>query len=379
MPSAAPQLRVSEVRDVVARTAEPPETATPTDACAGQVGLEVEVFPDGPHTAVTRALQPVDWPGGSRLTYEPGGQVELSGPCLPDAATACRAMARDLATLTTTLADHGIGVTATGMHPGPSRPRVLDHPRYAAMEAYFDTGGPEGRQMMRDTAALQLNVDHGGAGRWRLLHALGPVLAAAFANAPGDGWRSRRGRVWLALDRTRCAPVGGTSPAAWVDYAMAARVMMIRVSEHEFAAVDRPMTLADWATHGHPLGWPTADDVAYHLTTLFPPVRPRGWLELRFLDALPTPWWHAAAVVVSTLVDDADCAAIAAHACKGTAGLWPEAARHGVSHPVLGDAAVACLGAAASASGDPVVGDFFERYTERRRCPADDALVGAWD
>ena len=48
-----------------------------------------------------------------------------------------------------------------------------------------------------------------------------------------------------------------------------------------------PLTFAEWIEDGHELGWPTLDDLDYHLTTLFPPVRPRGWLELRMIDALP--------------------------------------------------------------------------------------------
>ena len=365
MPAAARQLALRQVRDAVA------EAALAPGPCAGRVGLELEAFPDAPHAEVAAALAGVAWPGGSRLTFEPGGQVELSGPCLSTPAEAIAAMEADAAELAA-----AVPVTFTGMHGGPPRPRVLDAPRYAAMEAYFDAAGPEGRRMMRDTASVQVNVDTGDDARWRLLHALGPVLAAAFANSPAAGWRSGRGRVWLALDRTRCAPVGGSGPGAWVVYALAARVMLIRTSAERFVAVDGPMTLADWVASGHALGWPTADDVAYHLTTLFPPVRPRGWLELRFLDALPAPWWQAAVATVCALVDDADAAAAAELACAGTEGMWAEAARYGVSHPVLGRAAAACLEAAAG--GDAGVGEFYERFTARRRCPADDALVGAW-
>src|SRR5258707_291778 len=54
--------------------------------------------------------------------------------------------------------------------------------------------------------------------------------------------------------------------------------------------------------HGHGLGWPTADELAYALTPLFPPVRPRGWLELRMLDAVPAPWWRVATGVTSVFI-----------------------------------------------------------------------------
>jgi glutamate--cysteine ligase len=371
VPSAQRRLTLAQVADAVARSTVP-------GPCARQVGLEIEVFPEGPHHAVTAALDGLSWPGGSRLTYEPGGQVELSGPCFANARTACAAMALDMGVLASALHAAGIGMTVTGMHDGPSRSRVLESPRYAAMDAYFERHSPCGRIMMRDTAALQINVDGGDDSRWRLLHTVAPVLAAAFANAPGDGWRSRRGRIWLEIDRTRSAPVGGTGVGAWVDYALAARVMMIRADDG-FVPVDSPMTLADWAEHGHPQGWPDDDDVAYHLTTLFPPVRPRGWLELRFLDALPSPLWQAAVGVVAGLLDHPDAGAAAVEASRSAKALWREAAQFGVGHPVLGDAADVCVGAAAAATGDPVVADFYERFTARRRCPADAALVGVWD
>ena len=51
-------------------------------------------------------------------------------------------------------------------------------------------------------------------------------------------------------------------------------------------------------------GRPTVADLDYHLTTLFPPVRPRGYLEIRCIDALPDRWWPALAALTVTLVDD---------------------------------------------------------------------------
>ena len=63
--------------------------------------------------------------------------------------------------------------------------------------------------------------------------------------------------------------------------------------------LERPLTFTRWILDGHALGYPTIDDLDYHLTTLFPPVRPRGWLEIRYLDALPAPWWRVAATIVA--------------------------------------------------------------------------------
>ncbi|MDQ1446289.1 MAG: glutamate--cysteine ligase [Acidimicrobiaceae bacterium] len=368
MPVPLRHLTVRGAKDLIAAAA-----AVPPRRLGGHVGLEVEALARQPHDHVVQALSAMAWPGGSALTFEPGGQVELSGPCLPDVGQACRAMERDLAAVRAA----GITLDAVGLDPTGGRPRVLDLPRYRAMEAYFDTLGGEGRIMMRDTAAFQVNVDAGDERRWRLLHAVGPVLAAAFANSPvaggrPTGWRSNRLRVWLSLDPTRCTPVGGPGAGAWVDYAMAANVMFVRVDPDRYEPVNGTMTLADWLENGHPAGWPTDADVAYHLTTLFPPVRPRGWLEVRFLDALPSPWWQVAAAALCALLDDQAASETAERACTATAGLWLEAARDGLSHPVLGPAALDCLSAV------PEAGEFVERFTARGRCPGDDLAVAAW-
>ena len=68
-------------------------------------------------------------------------------------------------------------------------------------------------------------------------------------------------------------------------------------------------------------------DLDYHLTTLFPPVRPRGYVEIRCLDALPDRWWPALAALVATLVDDPVAADEAAELCAPVADAWQTAAR----------------------------------------------------
>ena len=98
----------------------------------------------------------------------------------------------------------GIELVGTGLDPRGDVARVVDEPRYAAMEAYFDTAWPAGRTMMRNTASIQVNLDVGAPyevdARWHRAHDLGPVLAACFANSPFDA----AGRpVGLALDARR--------------------------------------------------------------------------------------------------------------------------------------------------------------------------------
>src|SRR5207247_12883 len=78
----------------------------------------------------------------------------------------------------------------------------------------------------------------------------------------------------------------------------------IRAGSDECIPILDGLTLAEWVEHGHALGWPTDADVLEHLTTLFPPVRPRGFLELRTIDSLGDAEWPAVAeTAVSLLLD----------------------------------------------------------------------------
>src|SRR5207248_394918 len=178
----------------------------------------------------------------------------------------------------------------------------------------------------------------------------------------------------------------GASPAEeWLAYALRARVMMIRATPDRFVAVDGPpgagvFPFADWMQRGHELGWPTLDDFEYHLTTLFPPVRPRGWLELRMIDSLPDPWWRVAAAVATALLEDAAAGAAAREAVTraGLADHWRSAARHGLARPALDAAAAAVFPAAldglrrlgADRATVLAAEAFHDTFVARGRCPA---------
>lgn len=327
----------------------------------------------------------------TRVTFEPGGQVELSSAPGP-LADVCRAIASDRARVSAALAREGLSLHGIGLDPIRRDERLVIGPRYDAMEAYFDTFGAEGRRMMCGTAAIQINVDAGDAGdvdaRWRLAHALGPTMIAAFANSPialgrPTGWRSTRMANWWRMDPTRTWPATGlgSAPDVWASYVLRARVMMIR-AEDRFVAVTRPMSFAEWIQHGHPMGHPTADDLDYHATTLFPPVRARGWMEIRYLDAQSDPWWRAATGITIALMNDRRAAGRAMRATQATAGMWMQAARDGLTDARLAASATECVRAAIEAmprvGADPetieAARQFFDCYVARGRCPADDVL-----
>ncbi|MFB4196728.1 ergothioneine biosynthesis glutamate--cysteine ligase EgtA [Streptomyces carpaticus] len=388
----------------------------------GRVGAELEWLVHDradprrmvPARRVDAALAALERPGtaglpcGSRLTREPGGQVELSTPPAASLTEAVRATATDLAAVRSALAGEGLATGPLGLEPVRDLPRVLHHPRYGAMESSFDRAGPWGRVMMRATASVQINLDAGddSAGptgyryRWRLAHRLGPVLVAAFANSPlwrgrRTGWVSTRQAIWARMDPTRTRPPDAdptdTDPrTAWTRYVLDAHLLCVRRTPP--AGWDAPggVTFRSWLRGALGDHRPRPDDLDYHLGTLFPPVRPRGWLELRMVDAQSGDRWAVPLALAATLLDD-PAAAEAAHAATEplTRGrphpptaVWLRAAQRGPADPELGRAVRACFAAADEALGrDPraaglrgVVADFADRYAARGRCPADDHL-----
>ncbi|MFP5371629.1 MAG: glutamate-cysteine ligase family protein, partial [Actinomycetes bacterium] len=193
----------------------------------GRVGLELEAHlvdlgDPGSRVPWSRVQAAADgvaaWPGGSRITVEPGGQLELSGPPAADVGAAVDALRADRAALTTALAREGLGTALLGADPVRPPQRISPAPRYAAMESHFASVGcaAAGRTMMSSTAALQVNLDAGPPDGWRdrvtLAHRLGPVLVAVSACSPllggrRTGWRSARQQVWGQLDQSRCGPL----------------------------------------------------------------------------------------------------------------------------------------------------------------------------
>ena len=368
------------------------------DGPVGTLGLEVEAHcfdigdplrrPSWSELSDVIAAVPA-LPGGSVVTVEPGGAVELSGPPAGGALAAITAMSADRAVLRRHFLDHGLALVLLGADPLRPARRVNPGARYRAMEQFFAaTGtGAAGAAMMTSTASIQLNIEAGPRAGWadrvRLAHALGPTMIALSANSPllrgrFTGWRSTRQRIWGQLDAARCGPVlgdRGDDPAAdWAHYALRAPVMLVRTPE----AV--PMTefvsYADWADGRAQLAGrlPTAEDLDYHLTTLFPPVRPRRWLEIRYLDSLPDDIWPAVAFTLATLLDDPGAAEIARVATRPVATAWDQAARIGLADPRLHTAALACVNAAAERAPAELVAPMANLLADVQagRCPADE-------
>lgn len=369
----------------------------------GTVGLELErhvVDRSQPASVVSwrrlhAAVDGIDLPHGSRITMEPGGQLELSTPPRDGVGAAIEALAGDDAALQPALAEAGLGLVATGTDPVRSPVRIHPGDRYAAMAAYFAAAGypADAAMMMCSSASLQVNIEagpeHGWAERVAQIHRLSPALLALSASSPmargrHRGVRSERAAMWQRLDPSRCSPfIGRGDPAgAWASFALAAPIMLLRdPATGCHSPVRERVPLVSWLTGERPLGnrRPTLADLDLHVTTLFPPLRLRGFLELRVLDAVPARYWPGLAALTVAVLDDPGAADRAAEAVEPTWRRTADAARIGITDPQLAAAARGVVQAALPAVPDPLrpAVEEWASLLESGRTPADLVLERA--
>lgn len=242
---------------------------------------------------------------GGKLSFEPGGQIEYSSP------TYCSAngLLSDVVSVATLLQEaaesEGIELLTCGIDPYndlDAAPLQLTASRYANMARYFDTIGPAGARMMRQTVAVQVNLAHGPdpIRRWRLLNRMAAPLIALFANSRRYAGRdtehaSYRTQVWRETDPARTGVFRGASDPVeeYLDFALDAPTLLSPFGDHSF----RPFR--DWMAEGAQLS-----DWRGHLTTLFPEIRPKGYFEIRSVDAQPPGRYGALTALLCGVVLD---------------------------------------------------------------------------
>jgi glutamate--cysteine ligase len=330
---------------------------------------------------------PPSWslPDGSRISFEPGGQIEISSAPSESASALIRDLQCTTQLLAGTFASAGVELEAIGVDPYNDIAEVelqLHRPRYERMTRYFESIGPSGIRMMRQTASLQINIDAGPApfDRWQLLNALAPYVTAIFANSSryagaATAFRSYRAQIWRTLDPGRTGlPVNGADPVGeYLDFALAAGAMM----RDDSGFYDRFGTLAD-------RGDVSMDDWELHLSTLFPEVRPKRYFELRSADAIAPEYLAAPIALVAGLVYDDDTSRRASGMlAREDSPSLEAAARDGLTNPQIREMSIrltdlalsGCesLGDAYISAGDvETAARFFDRYTRQGRSPGDD-------
>ncbi len=326
-------LTMSDVERIVAETTFPTRVAEP------RIGIEIEAFPIATSNGITRrtslkesatlladegftlreGLNPsFDLPDAGTLTFEPGGQLEHSSAPAPIVCDAINELLDVRDFIVSAYSKHGISLAFTGVdhwHDVEDVPQQLAGPRYPAMASYFDDRGPWGAVMMRHTSSLQINLETGSGDvareRWQLANLAVPLLTATFSTSPSHNVHSTRALAWQQLDPTRTGFPGGfvamkPDPAGHMtEFALDADVLVV-IRDGTAVQGSQGWSFRDWLTEPHPeLGFPRAADLDYHLTTLFPEVRPRaGVLEIRSCDALPPRWQPVPVVLMAGLLYD---------------------------------------------------------------------------
>jgi len=317
-------------------------------------------------------------PRGGLVTVEPGGQLEISSPPAGSVPDLIAAVSADIRTLRALIAPAGFELGSLAADPHRLPHRLLTTPRYNAMADRFDQFGPAGRVMMCSTAAAQVCLDLGtraeAGDRWRAAHQLGPVLLAAFANSPrtaGDlvpAAASTRMASWWALDPERSRPPASTAPADYVTRVLDTQVLARRRADGDWR-LEQPLTLREWIESGQPL---STADLDLHLSTLFPPVRPQGYLEIRYLDAQPGDEWIAPLALLAALFAGPQSVRQVLECSADGADRWLQATEQGLADPVLRAIAAQLLDIAGPGLDglglSPAVRAEVDRVLQRRLC-----------
>ena len=274
---------------------------------------------------------------GARISFEPGGQIEISTAPQSTASEVIDTTQSLVATIRDAMSKAGIELLARGVDPYndiEGVPLQLHRDRYTGMTRYFDSIGPSGVQMMRQTAALQMNLERGDdpKSRWRLLNSLAPIVVALFANSrqyagKRTEWASYRAELWRTLDPSRTGIIYDESAHVERYLAFALDAVAMRGSGD---LAYRPFR--EWihepATN--------REDWVFHLSTLFPEVRPKEFFELRSADTIEPDALAAPVLFVTSLVYDEESASPAIELIGPPSGkLLERAGRLGLADPEI--------------------------------------------
>ncbi len=364
------------------------------------------------------ALKRPEGEGIATVSLEPGGQFELSGAPLSTLHETAAETAKHLDEVREAGGALGIGFLGLGFAPTV---KIADAPRmpkqrYGVMTGYMPKVGTRGLDMMYRTCTIQVNLDFASEAdmvrKLRVSLALQPVATALFASSPFtegglNGFKSARSEVWRHTDanRTGMLPFAfdeGMGYEGYVEYALDVPMYFVyREGKYIDAAGASFRDFMDGKLAQLPGERPTIDDWSDHLTTLFPEVRLKRFLEMRGADggrarriaALPAFW-------VGVLYDggalDAAWDLVKGWSAEERQRLRDEVPRLGLETPIRGGklldvareaARISRTGLAARARLDASGRDetihlaFVEETLAKGRSPADDLVAlyeGAW-
>jgi glutamate--cysteine ligase len=264
-----------------------------------------------------------DVTGGGAISLEPGGQFELSGAPLETVHQTAAELSAHLAQLREVARPLGIGFLGLGMTPDWTRADMPMMPkgRYRIMTAYMPKVGSLGLDMMYRTCTVQTNLDFSSEAdmvkKLRVSLALQPVGTALFANSPftegkPNGFLSFRSEIWRDTDNQRAGMLPwafepGMGFERYVDYAIDVPMYFVKRGDQYIDVAGQSFRdLMAGRLPGLPGERATLSDWANHVSTIFPEVRLKRYLEMRGSDAVPSRQLPALpAFWVGLLYDDA--------------------------------------------------------------------------
>jgi len=250
------------------------------------------------------ALRRADCPKGGIISLEPGGQLELSGAPLATLHETHEELRQHLIEVREIGGELGIGFLGIGFSPKwtLAETPVMPKARYGIMQRYMPKRGRLGLDMMFRTATVQVNLDFADEAdmveKMRAGLALQPIATALFANSPfttgrPNGFKSYRAEIWRDTDPDRTGNLpfvfeAGMGFERYVDYALEVPMYFVyRNGRYIDVAGASFGEFLKGRLDQLPGEYPTFDDWADHLTTLFPDVRLKRFLEMRGADAGP--------------------------------------------------------------------------------------------
>ena len=243
-------------------------------------------------------------PDGSSISLEPAGQVELSGAAVSDIHETCAEVTGHLLQVKELAREMRIGFLGLGYQPKWPRAEMPWMPkgRYAIMQRYMPTRGTLGLDMMQSTCTVQVNLDFDSEATmvkmFRVSLALQPIATALWANSPfrngkPSGYLSYRSHIWTDTDNDRCGTLpfvfeGGFGFERYVDYMLDVPMYFVyRNGAYIDAAGQSFRDFMKGKLPALPGEFPTIADWVDHLTTAFPEVRLKRFLEMRGADGGP--------------------------------------------------------------------------------------------
>lgn len=261
---------------------------------------------------------------GASITLEPGGQVELSGQQCPTIHCTEKELAGHVRELLTVGRELGVAFLGLGAQPISKLDDIgwVPKERYRIMRGYMPLVGTLGHFMMKSTATVQANIDYSdeadAMAKMRVGMGTAPLLAAMFANSPFQGAKlidrlSFRSHVWSDVDPARCGILPSmlrddASFADYVEWALDVPLYFV-MRDGKYLTQATGMPFRRFLEGGLPGEQATLDDWNLHLTTLFPEVRLKGYIEFRACDSQSPAMVLAIPALVKGLCYDADALA----------------------------------------------------------------------